>query len=50
MQCELMYHMHFGLSDIENCDLTELKYIHGWLVHQKQEEADIIEGIKKKVN
>jgi len=38
--CELMYHMHMPLRDIEMTDSTELNFIHGWLVNQKKKEAD----------
>ena len=43
MQCELMYHLHMTLSDIEVCDVSELKWVYGWLIKQKQDEQKAIE-------
>ena len=42
MQCEVMYHMHIPLRDLEECDITEFNYIHGWLANQKKQESDEI--------
>ena len=43
MQCELMYFMHMSLDNIEDCDLTELKWCHQWLADQKRQEAEQLE-------
>lgn len=42
----MMYYMHQPLSDIENMDVSELRYKHGWLVKTKKEEYEAMMGKK----
>ena len=38
-----MYFLHMSLSDINECDTSELDYIYNWLVKQKNDEQEAIE-------
>lgn len=49
-QCELSYHLHMPLSDIEDCNVGELKWIHDWLVQQKRDEQEQLEKQLKNGN
>ena len=34
-----MYYMKMSLTDIENCDASELSYIHNWLSEKLEEKS-----------
>jgi len=41
-----MYYMHMSLSDQMETDVSELRWIHGWLVDIKQKELKAMRGEK----
>lgn len=43
----MMYYMYQPLSEIENMDVSELRYKHGWLVKKKKEEYEVLTGKKR---
>jgi hypothetical protein len=42
--------MNFTLSDIEDCNLTELRWCFDWLIETKKTEAEQIEKQMSKIN
>ena len=43
-RCELMYHMHMSLSDINKTTLTELEYYYGWLSNELNKDKEEKDG------
>ena len=44
-ECDLHYYMHLSQQDLENMDITEIKFKDGWLQDKKKAERVSLEKI-----
>jgi hypothetical protein len=43
-RCELMFHMHLSLDDVDNMDLPELEWTTGWLYNKLNPKKEVGNG------